>query len=151
MVINIQILKEKIMKKQTILLLNIAALLIFSACAAPEKKPADTIVKKDDTGQGKTVVTEIVTGWSDSDTYTVQITASDLSQAIDSARTKILKDIIKVRYKIYGNYAKIEEIKEEFREPLKNGEVISQKQAEKGIEIYYRIRDRDLKKKFEMK
>jgi hypothetical protein len=91
------------------------------------------------------------TGWNDNDTYIVHVVSSDLSSAIDLAKTKILKDIIKIRYKIYGTHERLRVIKEEFRDPLKNGEVIRQKQLDNGIEIYFQIKDRDLKKKFETK
>ncbi len=105
-----------------------------------ETKPADASVKK-----------EIKTGWEDPDTYTVMVVDESEEKAVNKAKIQILKDIINVRFKLYGKYSKIAEIKDEFNKPLKNGEVISRRDVEGGVEIYFTVRYKNLKKMVEKK
>ncbi len=146
--------------KSTVSIILLSVFAIMLGCATAEKKSVTTAVdknektaevKKEALPEKKTEYAETKTGWIDNDTYIVQVSSSDLQSAVDAAKTKILKDIIFVRAKLYGSYQKITEVKQEFQDPLKNGEIVKKRQIENGIEIYYQIRDRELRKKFEKK
>ena len=95
--------------------------------------------------------TTIKTGWSDADTYIVKVTAANEKIAIDLAKRKILKNITFVRIRNDSRYTDIVKIKGEFERPLEKGKVINRKNISSGIEIIYRIREKNLKKKFERK
>jgi PBP1b-binding outer membrane lipoprotein LpoB len=95
--------------------------------------------------------TAIQTGWSDKDTYTVSVTAPDMDKAREAAKHKILHDIVKVRMMNESRFTDITKISAEFDKPLKEGKVISQKQVNSGIQIFFQIRDEGLKEKFERK
>ena len=60
-------------------------------------------------------------GWSDQDTYTVKIISRDIDSAIDAARHRILRDIVKVRMLNESRFTDISKISQEFENPLKNG------------------------------
>ena len=75
----------------------------------------------------------------------------DMDKAKDAAKHKILQDIVKVRVLNESRYTDITKISAEFDKPLKEGKVISQKQVDNGVIIYYQIRDTGLKEKFEKK
>ncbi len=95
--------------------------------------------------------TSLTVGWSDKDTYTVTVTAPDMDKAKGAAKHKILQDIIKVRVLNESRYTDITKISAEFDKPLKEGKVISQKQTDNGVQIYFQIRDSGLRDKFERK
>lgn len=97
------------------------------------------------------IKTEIKLGWADEDTYTVKVLSGNLDSAIDSAKHKILQDIVRVRMLNDSRYTDISKISKEFEQPLRNGKVISQQQSGGALEIYFQIRDQGLKKKFERK
>lgn len=92
---------------------------------------------------------QLQTGWIDEDTYTVKAIGRDEPDAVANARHQILKDIVEVRVRNESRYQQIEIIQEEFRIPLKNGTIISRSQLPQGLEIYFQIYDKGLKKKFE--
>ncbi len=94
---------------------------------------------------------EVKLGWADEDTYTVKIISKDLDSAIDSARHKILQDIVRVRMLNDSRFTDISKISGEFDQPLKQGKIIQSQEVSGGLEIYYQIRDQGLKKKFERK
>ena len=94
---------------------------------------------------------DVKLGWADEDTYNVKVVSGNLDSAIDSAKHKILQDIVRVRMLNDSRFTDISKISNEFEYPLRNGKVISQKQGAQGLEIYYQIRDQGLKKKFERK
>ncbi len=96
-------------------------------------------------------VKEVKTGWEDPDTYVVMVVDESEEKAVNKAKIKVLKDIINVRFKLYGKYSQIAVIKDEFDKPLKNGEVISKRNLNGGVEIYYQVRYKNLKKMFEKK
>jgi uncharacterized protein (DUF342 family) len=50
-----------------------------------------------------------------------------------------------------SRYTDITKISAEFDKPLKEGKVISEKKVSNGVEIYFQIRDENLKEKFERK
>lgn len=91
----------------------------------------------------------ITTGWSDDDTYTVQATEKNENDAIKSAHHTILKDIVNVRVRNNSRYTDIVKIRDEFDIPLRNGTIIKRLQNTDELTIYYQIRDKDLKKKFQ--
>jgi len=91
------------------------------------------------------------TGWTDRDTYTVTVTALTLDKAKEAARHKILQDIVRVRMLNESRFTDITKISAEFDKPLKEGKVLTQKQTPSGIEIYYQIKDTDLREKFDRK
>jgi hypothetical protein len=93
----------------------------------------------------------VKTGWDDEDTYTVRATGATEPLAVDKAHFQILKDIVNVRVRKLSPYTDISKIKEEFKEPLQNGKIISKNQKNGELEIYYQITDTGLKKKFERK
>jgi hypothetical protein len=98
-----------------------------------------------------TPVKEVKTGWEDPDTYVVKAVDESEEKAISKAKTRVLKDIINVRFKLFGKYSRFALIKDEFEKPLKNGHVISKRNVDEGVEIYYQIRYKNLKKMFEKK
>lgn len=106
---------------------------------------------KDSNKTAEAVKQEPATGWSDRDTYTVSVSAADIDKAREAAMHKILQDIVKVRMLNESRYTDITKISTEFDKPLKEGKIISQKNTGAGVEIYFQIRDRDLKEKFERK
>lgn len=89
------------------------------------------------------------TGWNDPDTYTVKAKGVNLEAAQSQARHRILKDIVNARVLGGSRYTDITKISGEFDRPLKGGRVLKQKSVEGGIEIYFQIRDKGLKRKFE--
>jgi len=99
----------------------------------------------------KIVIQQIDLGWSDSDTYTVKVISDNLEKAKERAKHQILQDIVKVRMINESRFTDITKINAEFDKPLKNGTVISERKFDNGIEIYFRIKDQDLKQKFEKK
>ncbi|MDM7988257.1 MAG: hypothetical protein QUS13_13085 [Smithella sp.] len=92
-----------------------------------------------------------VTGWNNEDTYTVTVTDKNLDSAVEAAKHRILKDIVDVRVRNNSRYTDIIMIKEEFRIPLNEGIIISQQNVPEGIQIFFQIRDKGLKHKFERK
>lgn len=88
-------------------------------------------------------------GWADEDTYTVRITAPDEETAVDRAKHQILKDIVDVRVRNNSRYTDIQKIKEEFDTPLRNGVIINRYTNPDGLTIYFQIREKGLKKKFQ--
>jgi len=91
------------------------------------------------------------TGWLDSDTYTVQVVGRDDAIAVDKAKHKILKDIVNVRVLNGSKYTDITKIKSEFEQLLEKGKIIKKRNLPGGLEIYYKIYGKGLKKKFERK
>jgi len=90
-------------------------------------------------------------GWIDRDTYTVSVLAENIDNAKQAAKHKILQDIVKVRMMNESRYTDITKISAEFDKPLKEGKIISQRQTERGIEIFFQIKDSGLREKFEKK
>ncbi len=129
---------------------TIIALLSIQSC----KKTAQPVIeRKVETkpANKSTAKKEIKTGWEDPDTYTVMVVDESEEKAVNKAKIQILKDIINVRFKLYGKYSKIAVIKDEFDKPLKNGEVVSRRDVEGGLEIYFSVRYKNLKKMVEKK
>lgn len=89
------------------------------------------------------------TGFTDEDTYTVQVTDNNEQSAIAKAHHQILKDIVDVRMRNNSRYTDIVKIRDEFEVPLSNGVIISRMKTPEGLTIYYQIRDKGLKKKFQ--
>ncbi len=89
------------------------------------------------------------TGWNDEDTYTVKVTDKNEENAVQSAQHKILKDIVDVRVRNNSRYTDIMKIRDEFDIPLRNGRIVKQLHTADGLTIYYQIRDKDLKNKFQ--
>jgi PBP1b-binding outer membrane lipoprotein LpoB len=128
--------------------------LIFTGCASdtnmvtekpvPDKK---NIEATDDKSSGP----DISLGWSDEDTYIVKVISKDIDSAIDAARYKILHDIVKIRMINQSRFTDISKISQEFDKPLRNGEIIKERPVSEGVEIYYQIRDKGLKQKFQRK
>ena len=124
-------------------------ILVSTGCAQKEikeakketAKPAVIEVKKE----------QFTPGWTGNDTYTVKASAENLEKAKDKAKHQILQDIVKVRMKNDSRYTDITKIVKEFEKPLKEGRVISEEKTEKGIDIYFQIKDEGLKEKFEKK
>lgn len=129
-------------------------LIFLTGCAGTEvvKEP---VKKTDETKTVEIAKPDIEplppVGWTDKDTYTVSVSAPDMDKAKESARHKILQDIVKVRMMNESRFTDITKISAEFDKPLKEGKVISQKQANNGVQIYFQIRDNGLKEKFERK
>lgn len=126
---------------------------MFLAGCAGRETVKEPVSEKTENKQVQVVEKEIVpsVGWTDKDTYTVSISAPDMDKAKDAAKHKILQDIVKVRVLNESRYTDITKISAEFDKPLKEGKVISQKQVDNGVIIYYQIRDTGLKEKFEKK
>jgi hypothetical protein len=91
----------------------------------------------------------VQTGWSDEDTYTVKVTDKTEESAIDRAKHQILKDIVDVRMRNNSRYTDIVKIRDEFQVPLSNGVITSRIKTPEGITIYFQIKDKGLKKKFQ--
>jgi hypothetical protein len=124
-------------KKITILIISA---FIFS-CSSGQKVDKTATVKK----------TETTTGWIDKDTYTVKTQGKNIEKAKDKAINKIFRDIVNVRVLNKSPYSDIKNIMEEFKEPISNGRIVSEKETQDGVEINFQIHDRDLKAKFERK
>ena len=130
-------------------------IVLFTACVQKDVKQ-ETIkpeikktkeVKKEDT-----VKKEIFNpGWSGDDTYTVKVVGENLDKAKNKAKNQILQDIVKVRMISESRYTDITKISKEFEKPLKEGRIISEQKIDKGVEIYFQIKDKGLKAKFEKK
>ncbi len=88
-------------------------------------------------------------GWSDEDSYTVKVTDKTEDDAVKAAHHKILKDIVDVRVRNNSRYTDIIKIRDEFDIPLRNGRILKELQTTDGITIFYQIRDKGLKKKFQ--
>jgi len=135
----------------------IIILLLFIGCSSEKQIKENNItvepVKETVNEPVKETVIEpeVKLGWADEDTYTVKIISKDLDSAIDSARHKILQDIVRVRMLNDSRFTDISKISSEFDQPLKQGKIIQSQQVSGGLEIYYQIRDQGLKKKFERK
>jgi len=136
----------------------IIILLFFIIGCATEKQIVETDIPAEpvmEPAKDRVIETvkepEVKLGWVDEDTYTVRVVSGNLDSAIDSAKHKILQDIVRVRMLNDSRFTDISRISREFEEPLRNGKVISQKQGSGGLEIYFQIRDQGLKKKFERK
>jgi regulatory protein YycI of two-component signal transduction system YycFG len=123
---------------------NIIIILIILLCAA------FIVCSKEITKSNGNRTNEAITGWLDDDTYTVSVTAETQSKAVDMARHRILKDVVDVRVRKGSKYTDISMIKEEFKIPLENGQIIKSKNTAEGIKIYYQIREKNLRKKFEL-
>lgn len=124
-----------------------AALMFVSIIACKtEQKPKKKVVKKN-----IQLKVEIKTGWSDPNTYTVKVTDKNIDSAKNRAKHRILKDIVNVRVMNQSRYTDISKIKDEFEKPLEKGEIIHQQEITGGVQIYFQIRDKGLKKKFERK
>lgn len=91
----------------------------------------------------------VQTGWIDDDTYTVKVIGANEDTAVDRAKHQILKDIVDIRMRNNSRYTDIEKIREEFSVPLQNGIIINKNPDPEGLQIYYQIRDKGLKKKFQ--
>ena len=91
------------------------------------------------------------TGWVHEDTYTVTAVADTVEKAVERAKFKILKDIVDVRMKDNSRYTDIEKIQGEFYLPFKNGTVISKENVPAGVKIYFQIKEKGLREKFERK
>jgi hypothetical protein len=91
------------------------------------------------------------TGWVDEDTYTVTAVADTVEKAVERAKFQVLKDIVDVRVRDKSKYTDIEKIQGEFYLPLKNGTVISKKNVPGGVKIYFQIKEKGLREKFQRK
>ena len=91
------------------------------------------------------------TGWIDEDTYTIIASGPNEDTAVGRAKHQILKNIVDIRVHNNSRYTDIVKIRDEFDIPLKHGTVVKRMNIPDGIEIYYQIRDKGLKKKFERK
>ena len=128
---------------------------LFTACMQKEVQK-ETI--KPEAKQTKEVKKEALVkqesfnpGWTGNDIYIVKTVAENLETAKNKARNQILQDIVKVRMRSESRYTDITKISKEFEKPLKNGQVISEKKVDAGVEIYFQIKDEGLKAKFEKK
>ncbi|MCU0846396.1 MAG: hypothetical protein MUD12_00750 [Spirochaetes bacterium] len=132
------------MKKATALLL-----LAFLSCSSNDK----TTTQKNDTDIKKPLSvndsSSLKIGWEDPDTYIVAATGSNEAAAVNNAKHKILKDIVNIRVRKGSVYTDISKIETEFENPLKTGKVLEKTNTDGGIKIYYQIRDKGLKSKFE--
>ena len=129
-------------------------LIVFmSACTTqPVKETLPVVPEKEVNKEPEIpVVPAIRTGWADEDSYTVIAVAEDAEKAQDKAKHRILKDIVTVRVSNGSRYTDITAIQQEFEKPLQRGRVLSQQQVDGGVEIYYQITDKGLRKKFERK
>jgi hypothetical protein len=99
--------------------------------------------------QTNTNSTPVATGWSDDDTYTVRVSDKTEDDAVKAAKHKILKDIVDVRLRNNSRYTDIVKIRDEFDMPLRNGVIVKRQQKPDELTIYYQIRDKGLKKKFQ--
>ena len=131
--------------------LLIITLFVFLAQCSTEQKP----VKKTGADAPKTVneikPVKAEAGWTDDDTYTVVAAALNEATAKELAKRKTLKDVVDVRVKNGSRYTDIIQIGGEFKNALNNAKVISRKYSDKKDEIYFQIREKGLKGKFERK
>jgi len=93
----------------------------------------------------------IKTGWVNPNTYTVKALGNTEKEAIEKAKYKILRDIVRVRVRKQSRYLDISKISVEFKDPLKNGRIIKKYTQDGKILIKFQISDKGLKKKFERK
>jgi ribosomal protein S20 len=114
------------------------------SCAGGQKVDTKTAVTKK-------AEKETVLGWVDNDTYTVKAQGKNIEKAKDKAINKIFREIVNVRVLNKSPYSDIKNIMAEFKQPIENGKVISEKQIQDGVEINFQIYEKDLKKKFERK
>lgn len=135
------------MKKKFLTMIVVPALIGVQSCQKTGQVEKPVIERKVESQP----VNEAKTGWEDTDTYVVKVTAESEEKAVNKAKIKVLKDVINVRFKLYGKYSKIAVIKDEFDKPLKNGKVINKRNINEGVEIYYQVRYKNLKKMFEKK
>jgi hypothetical protein len=91
----------------------------------------------------------VQTGWIDEDTYMVKVIGINEEAAVALAKHQILKDIVDVRMRNNSRYSDIEKIREEFTAPFQNGIIIKKNVMPDGLQIYYQIRDKGLKLKFQ--
>ncbi|PKL41118.1 MAG: hypothetical protein CVV44_00330 [Spirochaetae bacterium HGW-Spirochaetae-1] len=122
-------------------------ILIFVFCISCATDKTTVVPKPGQPGQ--TTEVSVTTGWVDEDTYTVRVTAEDVEKAREMARHQILKDIVNVRVRNGSRYTDITKINGEFEKPLKEGRIIKQEQIDGGVEVFFQINDKGLKKKFE--
>ena len=101
------------------------------------------------TSSGTNLINSVQTGWIDEDTYMVKVIADNEETAIAMAKHQILKDIVDVRMRNNSRYTDIEKIRDEFAIPLQNGIIIKKTALTQGLEIYFQIRDKGLKLKFQ--
>ncbi|MFC1670387.1 hypothetical protein ACFL20_08335 [Spirochaetota bacterium] len=94
---------------------------------------------------------KISTGWLNPHTYIVKVSGVNLSNAINKAKRKILRDIVYVRMRSNSMYTDIVKIKKEFKTPLERGRVINKRKLPEGVEIHFKIRGKGLREKFERK
>jgi hypothetical protein len=138
--LNFNIKRPDMIKKFSILIITA---FIFS-CAGTQKvetkKPITQVEEK-----------ETVLGWVDNDTYTVKAQGNNREKAKDKAINKIFRDIVNVRVLNKSPYSDINNIMKEFKDPIDNGKIISEKKTADGVEINFQIHDKDLKKKFDRK
>jgi len=129
-------------------------LFVLSCSTSPvpvkETTPAETPVPAGEIKK-EHVVPSIKTGWADEDSYTVVVVAENVERARDAAKHRILKDIVTVRVSNGSRYTDIAGIQDEFRKPFEGGRILSERRVSDGVEIYYQINDKGLKKKFERK
>lgn len=116
----------------------VIALLVVSCATTGEtvKKPAEKNVPA------------AVTGWNDNDTYTVRVTGKNESEATNNAKHRILKDIVNARMRNSSPFTDIKNIREEFKKPFDEGQILSRKVTGNEVEIFYQIREKGLKSKF---
>ena len=98
---------------------------------------------------GTEISNSVQTGWIDEDTYMVKVTGTNEDTAIVRAKHQILKDIVDIRMRNNSRYIDIEKIREEFIVPLQNGVIINKTYIPEGVLIYFKIRDKGLKLKFQ--
>jgi len=122
---------------------------ILYGCAQKEVKKET--LKNDKIVENTTTTQQVSTGWSNADTYTVKVVSENVEKGKEKAKHQILQDIVKVRMLNESRFTDITKINAEFEKPLKNGRVISEKKLDKGVEIFFQIKDEGLKQKFEKK
>jgi maltose-binding protein MalE len=127
----------------------VIALISFISCMGCEKQKSASFKPSINDDHKKPVF--FATGWVDEDTYTVKATGTDENNAVENAQHQILKDIVDVRVRNDSMYRDIEKIRNEFSLPLHNGIILTKRPVPEGLQIYYRIYDKGLKKKFERK
>ncbi|MDY6969566.1 MAG: hypothetical protein SVR08_13055 [Spirochaetota bacterium] len=152
---------EAILMKKIIIVLGL--FFLFSCTVAEKKKTPPAKVeepqqkaeipqkKVEEKEEKKILEPSIDTGFVDEDTYNVRVLGENESAAIDNAKHRILKDIVSVRMMNRSRYTDITKIKMEFSEPLKKGKIIHRREIGDGLEIYFQIRAKGLKQKFEIK
>jgi hypothetical protein len=127
-------------------------LIFFASCATTSRvEPVVPEKKTEAAVNEKSPAQKPLTGWIDENTYTVMASGPDLEKAKDSARHRILKDIVNVRVRNMSPYTDITKISREFEKPLNDGRVISSRDLEGSLEIYFQIKEKGLKEKFERK